>query len=188
MMSTKTFIDQKIAEFGILGSNNRVTESTRWEPIPALTYELTKANHFRFGFDGAEFNARTSSSALYWVDYGRATRAHGGFISELRRALSEAHETHGPLSVTNSGSAISKVIICTAREMRVPIEFDYGRDRGVWRAATRPYRAARRARENDVAGIYRVRRVVLSRCRMYRSLDGLGSLPRRGLERSAYIL
>jgi hypothetical protein len=122
MSNTAGFIREHVGKFGLLGTNNRVPDDIERPVLSPPIFELTKDNHFRFGYDGGEYNNRNSSSANYWVEYGRPSRTHQGFVAELRRAIAQAYETHGALSVSNSGNAISRVVIALAKEMGILLE------------------------------------------------------------------
>src|SRR5215470_12115448 len=103
MNSAAAFISAHIEEFGILGTNNAAPDDLGRAPLPACTQEFTRENHFRFGFDGGEFNSRQSATAKYAVEFGRPSRSHQGFVAEFTRAMSEIDDIHGPLSVSNTG-------------------------------------------------------------------------------------
>jgi hypothetical protein len=122
MNSAVAFVDARIAQFGVLGTNNRVPNDLKREPLPVCRQEFTKENHYRFGFDDGEFNSRRSVAADYWVEHGAPSRGHDGFLLELRRAIGEICERHGRLSVTNSGHSVSRGIIATAKEMGITLE------------------------------------------------------------------
>jgi hypothetical protein len=122
-VSPAAFISERIKQFGVLGSNNRLPDEDRGpKPLPAPTFEFTKGNHFRFGFDGAEFNRRLHGSSTYWVDYGKASRAPEGFHLELRRAITEIFQKHGKMTITNSGNHTSRAVIFEAKRLGVPFE------------------------------------------------------------------
>jgi hypothetical protein len=122
MSSAAAFIRDRIGEFGILGTNNRIPDFPDLVPYPAPTYPFTKNNHYRFGYNDGEFNRRPSPSALYWVEYGRPSRKHDSLKAELRRAITEMHEAHGKLSITNSHNATSRAIVVEARALGIPVE------------------------------------------------------------------
>jgi hypothetical protein len=122
MTTAATFIKERIAEFGLLGVNNRVPDDLERAPLPAIGCQFTKDNHFRFGFDDGEFNSRTCASSTYWAEYGRPSRDHRGFIPELCRALAEVHEIHGALGVTNSGNFTNRAVLAAAKQMGLRVE------------------------------------------------------------------
>jgi len=122
MDAAAEFIAANIGEFGLLGTNNVVPNDCQRKLIPPCNQEFTRGNHFRFGFDGLEFGNRFSSSATYWVEYGRASRSHGGFLPELRRALAEIYDSYGPLSISNTGASLGRLLIATAKEMGLSVE------------------------------------------------------------------
>jgi hypothetical protein len=116
-----TFVGERIKEYGLLGANSRVPGEGR-KPLPKLTYEFSQRNHFRFGFDGVEFNRRPSPSACYWVEYGQPSRPAKTFQVELRQALAEICARYGKVGITNSGNSVSRAIIWEAKEMGLPVE------------------------------------------------------------------
>ena len=74
MGAAADFIREKIGEYGIFGSNN-VVPNARHEPLSPLTYDFTKGNHLKWGFDRGEYNRRPSGSSGYWIEYGQPTRS-----------------------------------------------------------------------------------------------------------------
>jgi hypothetical protein len=118
----RTFIEERLGTYGILGTNNRVPDHFFRDPPPKPTFEFTKGNHFRFGYDDGELNVRTSGAALYWVEYGKVSRKHEGIEAELARALREIYEKHGKLSITNSGNAACRALIIEAHEAGMDVE------------------------------------------------------------------
>jgi hypothetical protein len=127
--ATADFVSDQIDRFGILGTNNIVPDELKLGALPSPSCQFTKDNHFRFGFNGVEFNRRLSRAATYWVEFGRPSRLHQGFPAEMRRALLEIHEIYGRLSITNSGNSISRGVMLLAKELGlelklVSVEFD----------------------------------------------------------------
>jgi hypothetical protein len=116
------FISQNIERFGLLGANNVVPDEEEREPLPPCTCEFTKGNHFRFGFDGREFNRRKFPAAKYWAEYGRPSRPHDGFLAEFTRAMSEIEDLYGPVSVSNSGNGLGRTVIAAAKDLGMSIE------------------------------------------------------------------
>jgi hypothetical protein len=116
------FFSDRIDRFGIIGANNVVPDDFKADALPPPKHQFTRDNHFRFGFNGVQFNRRTSRSATYWVEFGRPSRMHEGFSAEMRRALSEIHRVYGPLSITNSGNSISRGVVLLAKELGLDLE------------------------------------------------------------------
>jgi hypothetical protein len=115
------FLAERIGEYGIMGTNNRVPNSSH-VPLPPPTYEFTKASHFRFGYDDGEWNRRPNDSALYWVDFGTSRRPPESFKEELRRALSEVFERHGKVTISNSGNFLSRALVHEAKSLGADFE------------------------------------------------------------------
>jgi hypothetical protein len=87
-------------------------------PLRERCQFLTKSDHFKFGFDGDEFNNRISSSAKYWVAYGQPTRRHRGFAAELASALDEIRASIGPFSISASSSYIISAVAAISQRSR----------------------------------------------------------------------
>jgi hypothetical protein len=123
MSNPAAFIDEHIEEFGILGTNNVVPdENGNGEALPSCSYEFTKGNHFRFGFGAGEFNRRRSQTDKYWVEIGRPSRPHKGFVAEMARAIAEIYEMYGPFTVSNSGTELSRAAVAVAKDLGIRFE------------------------------------------------------------------
>jgi hypothetical protein len=123
MSNPAAFIDEKIEQFGILGTNNVVPdENGNGGILPPCSLEFTKGNHFRFGFGAGEFNRRRSQTDKYWAEVGRPSRPHKGFVAEMARAISEIYEMYGPFTVSNSGTEPSRAAIAVAKDLDIRFE------------------------------------------------------------------
>lgn len=117
----RDFIGNNLQEFGLLGRNNVVLPDLEREQLPALHQRFSKANHFAFGFDSIKFSRRISSSAKYWVEYGKPSRGHATFEAELTAALAEIRAEVGTFSVSASASYIISCASALCRRNNWPI-------------------------------------------------------------------
>jgi hypothetical protein len=123
MSNPAAFIDEHIEQFGILGTNNIVPdENGNGDALPSCLSDFTKGNHFRFGFGAGEFNRRRSRTDKYWVEVGRPSRPHKGFVAEMARAIGEIYEMYGPFTLSNSGTELSRAAIAVAKDLDIRFE------------------------------------------------------------------
>jgi hypothetical protein len=120
--AAETFLRDHLETYGLCGTNNTVPSDATRPPAVAPTFDMTKDNHVRFGFDDGTFNARPSSSAFYWVAYGKTSRKHEGTRKEIRRALVDMKERFGKISVSNTGNPASRALLAEAATMSIDVE------------------------------------------------------------------
>lgn len=91
------------------------------KPNNGYHLELTKNNHFRFGYDRVPFVTRTSSEQKWSVEYGRCKRVPLDWRSECLIAAKEIRgSTTQDLYVCFSGGIDSQVVAESFRFARVP--------------------------------------------------------------------
>jgi hypothetical protein len=80
-------------------------------------------NHFRFGYNGQLFNARTSPKDKWWVSYGRSERQPLDFRTECRNTARLIREhTEQKLVVLFSGGVDSEIVMRAFRDAGIPVE------------------------------------------------------------------
>ena len=62
-------------------------------------FEYTENNHFKFGYNGTEYNARKNKDDTFWSGYGPATRKVGTFKEECYRVARVIKEKADALSL-----------------------------------------------------------------------------------------
>jgi hypothetical protein len=88
-----------------------------------LGLELSRGNHFRFGYDGQWFTARRDRAQSWTVAYGRATRAVGDWRSECVATARMLRETTGQdLWVLFSGGIDSEVVLQSFLFAGIPVQ------------------------------------------------------------------
>lgn len=84
--------------------------------------ELTKANHFRFGYNGQSFNERQSPSDAWWVRYGQCARTPYDLRTECVLAAAELGQTvKSDLWLCLSGGIDSEVMAQSFLDAGVPV-------------------------------------------------------------------
>jgi hypothetical protein len=122
MKTATDFIRANLATYGLLGSNNALTPDLERARLPQSEPWFTSNEHFRFGYDGGEFNSRTCASGIYWTSYGRATRPFKSFRDEFNDALLEIASRHGNFSISATGGYITQGAIYAAKELGLSFE------------------------------------------------------------------
>ena len=74
--------------------------------LPAPSWELTRRNHFRFGYDDASLALRRDPAQRYWTGYGACARAHRGFEGEIEQALAAIAGRFGRIAIAGSGGPV----------------------------------------------------------------------------------
>lgn len=122
MKTATDFIRANIVTYGLLGENNALAADLRRAQLPPSEPWFTQNEHFRFGYNGGEFNSRVWAGGCYWTDYGRSTRPSQSFREEFNKALEEIASRHGKLSISATGGYIAQGLIQAAKELDLPFE------------------------------------------------------------------
>lgn len=101
------FISPHIEKYGLNGTNTQKNPSQGWpsfnhNPLP----QLSKNNHFQFGYNGDAFNWRESSTCMFWTQYGNVSSKVLPFREELFLSVNEL-PTYNGVSISFLGSEIS---------------------------------------------------------------------------------
>jgi hypothetical protein len=91
-------------------------------PLPPPVLQLTKRNHFVFGFDGGHFNRPEARPARYATSYGKPARKPKNFRAELQHALRDIVDTYGKIAISNSGTALGTVLLHEAKALGLPFK------------------------------------------------------------------
>lgn len=122
MKTATDFIRANITTYGLLGANNALPADLRRAQLPPSEPWFTSKEHFRFGYDGGEFNIRLCAGGRYWTDYGWTTRSPDSFRDEFNRALVEIASRHGKVSISATGGYIAQGILHAAKELDLAFE------------------------------------------------------------------
>lgn len=86
-----------------------------------LKLELTRNNHFQFGYNGIAYNSRQSVNDKYFIRYGKCHRPVLDWRAECVKAAQDLQaSTEKPLYLCFSGGLDSEVVAESLRYARVP--------------------------------------------------------------------
>lgn len=89
-----------------------------------MNFELSKNNHFRYGFNGEAFNFRTQPTDQWWVSYGPCQREPLSFREECLLAAKDIEKAARgqPIWVLFSGGVDSEVALQSFYHAGVPVK------------------------------------------------------------------
>ncbi len=88
-------------------------------------FEYTEKNHFKFGYNGIEYNVRQNKEDKFWSSYGSVTRKVGTFKEECYRVArlikEKADALSLPVDILYSGGSDSEVMLRSFIEQDIPV-------------------------------------------------------------------
>lgn len=121
--SADRFIESHLATFGLMGTNTQHNPVENWPQSDEVALiPFTHNDHFRFGYNGKLFNWRRSSSCMYWADYGQVKSEENNFVTLLINVLKQLQDRIDTLSVVDTGSLNSQLLLATAQKAQVDLK------------------------------------------------------------------
>ena len=88
-------------------------------------FEYTENNHFKFGYNGLEYNTRQNENDKFWAGYGTVSRNVGTFKEECFRVAKLIKDRVDalslPVDVLYSGGSDSEVMLRSFIEQDIPV-------------------------------------------------------------------